>query len=98
VYLATVQSNGPIAMTHRPGAQIYLHSTAMGKAMLAEMSDEEVRTLLGRTPLPKLTAKTGISLNQLIADCTRYVASARPSMTRKLRKLLLRRRCRSRHE
>lgn len=68
VYLATVQSNGPIAMTHRPGAQTYLHSTAMGKAMLAEMSDEEVRTLLGRTPLPKLTAKTRISLNQLIAE------------------------------
>ena len=40
VYLATVQSEGPVALTHRPGSQAYLHSTAMGKALLAEMSDE----------------------------------------------------------
>lgn len=68
VYLATVQSNGPIAMTHRPGAQTYLHSTAMGKAMLAEMSDDEVRSLLGRSPLQRLTPKTRVSLDQLVAE------------------------------
>jgi IclR family acetate operon transcriptional repressor len=55
-------------MTHRPGAQTHLHSTAMGKAMLAEMSDDEVCALLGRNPLPKLTAKTRVSLPQLVAE------------------------------
>jgi DNA-binding IclR family transcriptional regulator len=68
VYLATVQSNGPIAINHRPGAQAHLHSTAMGKALLAEMPEHEMRGLLGQRPLPRLTAHTKSSLTQLIAE------------------------------
>lgn len=68
VYLATVQSDGPIAITHRPGYQTHMHSTAMGKALLAEMSDDQVRQLLGEEPLPRLTARTKVSLPQLFAD------------------------------
>jgi DNA-binding IclR family transcriptional regulator len=68
VYLATVQSEGPVALTHRPGSQTYLHSTAMGKALLAEMSDDAVRALLGERPLPRLTAHTRISLQHLLTD------------------------------
>jgi DNA-binding Lrp family transcriptional regulator len=52
VYLATVQSVGPIAITHRPGLQAHLHSTAMGKALLAEMLDDEVRDCWVKGPLP----------------------------------------------
>jgi len=68
VYLATVQSNGPVAINHRPGAQTHLHSTAMGKALLAEMPEQEVRGLLTRSPLPQLTPKTKISVPQLLAE------------------------------
>lgn len=68
VYLATVQSEGPIAITHRPGHQTHLHSTAMGKALLAEMNDEEVSILLGPEPLPKITQTTKASMPQLLAD------------------------------
>ena len=68
IYLATVQSNEPVAITHRPGAQTYLHSTAMGKALLAEMSDENVRALLAHGPLPRLTPQTKTSMNQLLSD------------------------------
>lgn len=68
VYLATVQSEGPIAITHRPGSQTHLHSTAMGKALLAEMPDEEVRRLLGESPLPRVTSRTKVSLQSLISD------------------------------
>ncbi|RAI40364.1 IclR family transcriptional regulator [Rhodoplanes roseus] len=68
VYLATVQSAGPVAVNHRPGAQTYLHSTAMGKALLAELSDDEVRMLLAHKPLPKLTERTKVALPQLIAE------------------------------
>jgi DNA-binding IclR family transcriptional regulator len=68
VYLATVQSEGAIAITHRPGSQTHLHSTAMGKALLAEMSDEAIRTLLGERPLAKLTPKTKVSLPQLLKE------------------------------
>jgi DNA-binding IclR family transcriptional regulator len=68
VYLATVQSEGPIAITHRPGSQTHLHSTAMGKALLAELNDDEIGTLLGAGPLPRLTPRTKVSLPQLIKE------------------------------
>jgi DNA-binding IclR family transcriptional regulator len=68
VYLATVQTEGPIAITHRPGSQTHLHSTAMGKALLAEMPDDEVRRLLGEDPLPRLTSRTKVSMPSLLSD------------------------------
>jgi DNA-binding IclR family transcriptional regulator len=68
VYLATVQSEGPIAITHRPGSQTHLHSTAMGKALLAELSDDYIRGLLGAGPLPRLTPRTKVSLPQLMKE------------------------------
>jgi DNA-binding IclR family transcriptional regulator len=68
VYLATVQSNGPIAIKHRPGSQTHLHTTALGKVLLAEMPDNEVRALLSRHPLQKLTPKTKVSIAQLLTE------------------------------
>jgi DNA-binding IclR family transcriptional regulator len=68
VYLATVQSNGHVAINHRPGAQTYLHSTAMGKALLAELSENEARALLTQRSLPRLTAHTKVSVLQLLAE------------------------------
>jgi len=68
VYLATVQSNGPIALTHRPGLQTYLHSTALGKAILAAMPDSHVVRLLEEATLPKLTEQTKVSIPQLLAE------------------------------
>jgi DNA-binding IclR family transcriptional regulator len=68
VYLANVQSNGPIALTHRPGSQTHLHSTSLGKALLAEMTDQQIRALLGNEPLPRLTSQTKVSVTQLISE------------------------------
>lgn len=68
VYLATVQSNGPVALTHRPGSQTYLHSTALGKAILAEMPDTQVRRLLEEASLPRLTDQTKVSIPHLLAE------------------------------
>lgn len=68
VYLATVQSSGPVAINHRSGARTHLHPTAMGKALLADRPDHEVRALLTQCPLPRLTAHTKISINQLMAE------------------------------
>ena len=60
VYLATVQSEGPVAVTHRPGSQTYLHSTAMGKALFAERSGPALDALLRKSdgkPDPKDVAE-----------------------------------------
>src|SRR5690606_15380699 len=62
VYLEAVQSSGPIAIVNKPGSRASLHSTAFGKALLAELSDEEVAALLGAEPFRRLTAKTRTTL------------------------------------
>lgn len=68
VYLATVQSNGPVAINHRPGAQAHLHSTAMGKALLAEMPEHEASALLSQRALPRLTVHTKANVAQLMTE------------------------------
>ncbi|HEU5017559.1 MAG TPA: IclR family transcriptional regulator [Pseudolabrys sp.] len=68
VYLATVQSNGPVALNHRPGAQAHLHSTAMGKALLAEMPEDEAQALLTQRALPRLTPHSRTNPTQLMAE------------------------------
>jgi DNA-binding IclR family transcriptional regulator len=68
VYLAAVQSAGLIALTHRSGSQTYLHSTALGKAILAAMADDRVKQLLSEVPLPRLTTRTKVNVSQLIAE------------------------------
>jgi DNA-binding IclR family transcriptional regulator len=68
VYLATVQSNGPIALTHRPGSQTPLHSTALGKALLAEMTDTQVKNIFAGSALPRMTSRTRTTIPQLLAD------------------------------
>lgn len=68
VYLLAVQSSGPIAITAIPGETAYLHSTAMGKALLARMGDDAVIQLLANEALVKLTPKTIDTLPALIEN------------------------------
>lgn len=58
VYLEALQSTGPIAITSAPGSRGALHSTAFGKALLAELPDDEAIRMLGPEPYRALTAKT----------------------------------------
>ena len=68
IYLATLQSRGPITLRRLPGDRACVHSTALGKALLAELSDAEVRALLGSTELPHLTPRTKCDVEALLAD------------------------------
>jgi DNA-binding IclR family transcriptional regulator len=68
VYLATVQSGGVIAITNAPGSRTYLHSTALGKALLAARTDDEIARLLGPPPYKQLTKKTKRSLAAILKD------------------------------
>ncbi len=40
----------------------------MGKALLAELPNDEIRSLLGSRPLPRLTPRTTVTLPQLIKE------------------------------
>lgn len=42
VYLSAMQDNGPINNLMLPGSEAPLHTTAMGKILLAELADEEI--------------------------------------------------------
>ena len=68
VYLEALQSRGPIAITSTPGSQALLHSTAFGKALLAELEDDEIAAMLGPEPFQKLTAKTKTRLRPLLKE------------------------------
>jgi IclR family acetate operon transcriptional repressor len=68
VYLLNVQSEGPVSVRSEPGQSIYLHSTAIGKIILASRTEEEARRLLGAEPLSARTPKTITDPDHLIAS------------------------------
>jgi len=68
VYLATFQSSGPIAIKTSLGAETHLHSTALGKAILAQMPKQAARELLGAQPYLRLTARTKTRFVPLLVD------------------------------
>lgn len=58
VYIAQTPSPHSMRMFTEVGRRAYLHSTGVGKAMLATMSPERVREILASTGMPSMTAKT----------------------------------------
>lgn len=58
LYLVSVQSTGPVAIRSRPGDFAKLHTTAMGKALLAGLTDAQAASLLGPGPLEACTPHT----------------------------------------
>lgn len=68
IYLHFLPGGGPMSQRCEPGQTILLHTTAIGKAILASMSDDEVRELLGPGPLPAVTAKTVTDSEEVISQ------------------------------
>ncbi|MER6947949.1 IclR family transcriptional regulator [Nonomuraea sp. NPDC000554] len=69
VYLAKIESQQPYRMASRVGTQIALHCTAIGKAILAHLPEEEVRAVVAATsPLMRNTANTIVDRNLLMAE------------------------------
>ncbi|SMH29476.1 IclR family transcriptional regulator [Mesorhizobium australicum] len=58
VYILSAQSEGPIVIRSVPGSETYLHSTALGKVLLAGLADDEVERLLRSERLEQVTPKT----------------------------------------
>ncbi|MEN3366443.1 MAG: hypothetical protein V7606_3717 [Burkholderiales bacterium] len=58
VYLLTMQSSGPITVRSVPGTRAPLHSTAIAKAILADLSDDEILKVLGPGSLEAVTPHT----------------------------------------
>ncbi len=68
VYVAQVQpSTNFMRMFTEVGRRTLPHSTAVGKALLANLADAEIRSVLGRTGMPQLTAQTLSTPDDLLA-------------------------------
>ncbi|MCD9140712.1 IclR family transcriptional regulator [Streptomyces albireticuli] len=58
VYVAQVPSRHSVRMFTEVGLRVLPHTTGVGKALLAQSPDDEVRALLARTGMPAATEKT----------------------------------------
>jgi IclR family transcriptional regulator, acetate operon repressor len=68
VYVDRVDGRGAHGVRSRIGATLPLHSTAIGKAILAALPDDEVRLIATRTGLPKRMPRTITSAEALLAN------------------------------
>ena len=67
VYIDKVESKvGSIRMVSRVGSRVPLYCSGVGKALLAELSDEEVRTVWDASEIKRLTAYTITSFEELM--------------------------------
>lgn len=66
VYIDKMESTQSIRMTSYVGSRAPLHCTALGKAVLATMDDDQVRRLYDQTPLTAYTEHTIIQLPLLL--------------------------------
>jgi IclR family transcriptional regulator, acetate operon repressor len=68
VYVAQIPSKHPMRMFTEVGRRVALHSTGVGKALLALRTDEEVLALLARTGMPTRTTRTLTDADELLRD------------------------------
>jgi IclR family transcriptional regulator, acetate operon repressor len=67
VYVAQVPSKHSMRMFTEVGRRVLPHSTGVGKALLADVPDDEVRALLARTGMPAATEKTIVTPDGFLA-------------------------------
>ncbi len=58
VFLYSAEGDDAMSLNTSPGTHIHLHTSAMGKAILAQLPDDEVDTILEHRALPAYTEKT----------------------------------------
>ena len=68
VVIQTVESPQAVRMSSKIGNRRHLHATALGKVLLAGMTDAEVQRLIRVKGTPRLTARTIQSKAALLAE------------------------------
>src|SRR5579864_1675703 len=68
VYIEKVEAPGFFRVNTWVGRRMYLHSTSVGKCLLAWLPKPELEALIHETGLKKRTPKTITSLPKLVAD------------------------------
>jgi IclR family acetate operon transcriptional repressor len=68
VILALYEGNQAVDIDSHPGLHVRLHTTAMGKCLLAHMRAEWVDTIVDKYGLPAVTPQTTTEFNQLESE------------------------------
>jgi len=68
IYVSQAPSPHAMRMFTEVGRRSHLHSTSVGKAILADMDDARVREIVARTGLPANTEHTITDVDALLAD------------------------------
>ncbi|GAA4400174.1 IclR family transcriptional regulator [Tsukamurella soli] len=68
VYVAQVPSEHSMRTFTEVGRRVHPHCTGVGKALLAQLADDQVRRILARSGMPAQTANTMTDPEALIAD------------------------------
>lgn len=68
IYLVRTDSDKPYRMPSRVGAAIPLHTSAIGKAILARLDDDSIERFVNRAGLPRRTARSLTTLGELRAE------------------------------
>jgi DNA-binding IclR family transcriptional regulator len=71
IYLLAEQGEGPIAIRVGPGEEMPLHSTAIGKVLLAALEAGMSRALIGKRKLPRVTERTITDPDKLLRSLER---------------------------
>ncbi len=58
IYVETLEGPGPVKVVVQPGKQLALHSTALGKSLLAFLAETEIDQILTESPLEAFTPNT----------------------------------------
>jgi DNA-binding IclR family transcriptional regulator len=68
VVIARTVGAGMLQIVDRTGAQRPAHATALGKVLLAPLSNDQIRQLLGPEPIRRFTAKTIVEPDALLRE------------------------------
>ncbi len=68
VYIEILESDQAFKMSSQVGGREYSHCTAIGKAMLAYLPEDEVRAIAAATNLPKMTDRTITVIEDLMKE------------------------------
>lgn len=68
VYLAKIDSTHPLRLQSEVGGRLSAHATGLGKAMLASLSDEEVRRRFNGKDLFRMTPNTLTTIDELVEE------------------------------
>lgn len=71
VYVAQASSAHSMRMFTEVGRRVYGHCTGVGKAVLAQLPDEEVREIVARVGMPASTDASITDLDQLLEELRR---------------------------